>query len=91
LFIFLLALLPDHTPTEQLFTHFYDGGDWGSVGLATLVGIATPLWCFTGPDAGAHMSEELEDASLQLPRAMIWATIGNGVLGIRKCTPRQTS
>ena len=28
------------------------------------------------------MSEELEDASLHLPRAMMWATFGNGVMGI---------
>jgi hypothetical protein len=28
------------------------------------------------------MSEELKDSSLQLPRAMMWATVLNGVLGI---------
>lgn len=30
------------------------------------------------------MSEELSDASVQLPRAMMWAAVGNGVLGVRK-------
>ena len=59
-----------------------DGGGWGNVGVSCLVGLATPVWCFIGPDAGAHMSEELKDASLHLPRAMIWATFGNGVMGI---------
>lgn len=29
------------------------------------------------------MSEELNDASLQLPRAMMWAAVGNGLLGVR--------
>ncbi|KAK3117303.1 hypothetical protein LTR53_001484 [Teratosphaeriaceae sp. CCFEE 6253] len=33
-------------------------------------------------EAGAHMSEELKDASLQLPKAMMWATFGNGIMGI---------
>ena len=28
------------------------------------------------------MSEELKDASLKLPKAMMWATTINGVLGI---------
>lgn len=28
------------------------------------------------------MSEELKDASVQLPKAMMWATVLNGVLGI---------
>lgn len=27
-------------------------------------------------------SEELKDASLQLPKAMMWATFGNGICGI---------
>lgn len=34
------------------------------------------------PDAGAHMSEELKDASKELPRAMIWSITLNGILGI---------
>ncbi|KAK1017037.1 hypothetical protein LTR54_003078 [Friedmanniomyces endolithicus] len=28
------------------------------------------------------MSEELKDASLQLPKAMMWAILGNGIMGI---------
>lgn len=32
-----------------------------------------------------NQSEELQDASVQLPRAMMFATIGNGLLGVRKC------
>lgn len=28
------------------------------------------------------MSEELQDASLQLPKAMMWATFCNGILGV---------
>ena len=37
---------------------------------------------FTRPDAGAHMSEELKDASKELPRAMMWSITLNGILGI---------
>ena len=79
--------MTDHAPAERVFTEFYDGGGWGSLGLATLVGIGSPLWCFVGPDAGAHMSEELKDASLQLPRGMMWATFFNGVMGVRELLP----
>lgn len=73
-----------HSPKWQilLIPFHRDGGGWGSKGLSTLVGLATPIWCFIGPDAGAHMSEEIKDASLQLPRAMMWATFLNGVMGI---------
>ena len=59
-----------------------DGGGWGSKGVSCLVGLTSPIWCFIGPDAGAHMAEELKDASRQLPKAMMWATFINGVMGI---------
>ncbi|TKA22313.1 hypothetical protein B0A50_08038 [Salinomyces thailandicus] len=83
-FAFLLTLwiMADHAPAKEVFTTFYDGGGWGNKGLSCLVGLTSPIWCFIGPDAGAHMSEELKNASLQLPRAMIWATVANGVMGI---------
>lgn len=81
---FLIAMwaFGHHAPVEKVFTKFNDGGGWGSVGLSTLVGFGSPLWFFIGPDAGAHMSEELRDASLTLPRAMMWSTFLNGIIGI---------
>ena len=51
------------------------------MGVSALVGLSTPLWCFIGPDAGAHMSEELKDASVVLPKAMMWAVFFNGIFG----------
>lgn len=83
-FVFLITLwvMGDHVPASQVFTSFSDGGGWGNMGLSCLVGITTPLWCFLGPDAGAHMAEELKDASRVLPSAMVWATFFNGLLGL---------
>ena len=56
---------------EAELTGSSNGGGWSSTGLSCLVGLSTPIWCFIGPDAGAHMSEELKDASVQLPKAML--------------------
>ncbi|KAK0933469.1 hypothetical protein LTR29_014929 [Friedmanniomyces endolithicus] len=81
-FMLTLWIMADHAPAAQVFTTFNGGGGWGNMGLSCLVGLATPIWCFIGPDAGAHMSEELKDASLQLPKAMMWAILGNGIMGI---------
>jgi choline transport protein len=53
-----------------------NGGGWSSTGLSCLVGLSSPMWCFIGPDSGAHMSEELKDASITLPKAMLY---GNAI------------
>jgi amino acid transporter len=74
--------MAERSPAKEVFTTWTDGGGWGSLGTSALVGLATPLWCFIGPDAGAHMSEELKDASVVLPKAMMWATFFNGMFGI---------
>lgn len=81
-FLITLWVMGDRAPAGQVFTQFSDGGGWGNMGLSCLVGITTPLWCFLGPDAGAHMAEELKDASRVLPSAMVWATLFNGLLGL---------
>ena len=54
--VITLWIMADHAPPAQVFTQFYNGGGWSSQGLSCLVGLATPIWCFIGPDAGAHMS-----------------------------------
>ncbi|GAB7334490.1 hypothetical protein MBLNU13_g06481t1 [Cladosporium sp. NU13] len=83
-FAFLLTLwiMADHAPAKEVFITFHNGGGWSSTGLSCLVGLSSPIWCFIGPDAGAHMSEELKDASITLPKAMLWATFANGIMGI---------
>ncbi|KAF2630415.1 amino acid permease-like protein [Macroventuria anomochaeta] len=81
-FLILFWTMAERSPADEVFTTFYDGGGWGSLGTSALVGLSTPLWCFIGPDAGAHMSEELKDASVVLPKAMMWAVFFNGVFGI---------
>ena len=50
------------------------------------------IWYATRPPYDLHslispQSEELQDASIQLPRAMMFATVGNGLLGVRMYGP----
>ena len=81
-YLIVLWIMSDHASAKDVFFTFADEGGWGNQGLSCLVGMTTPLWCFLGPDAGAHMSEELKDASRVLPSAMVWATIFNGLFGL---------
>lgn len=81
-FLILFWTMAERSDTKEVFTTWTNGGGWSSMGVSALVGLSTPLWCFIGPDAGAHMSEELKDASIVLPKAMMWAVFFNGVFGI---------
>lgn len=67
-FLIVLWTMSELTPAREVFTSFQNGGGWSSQGVSCLVGLLTPIWCFIGPDAGAHMSEELKDAGRVLPR-----------------------
>ncbi|RMZ85432.1 hypothetical protein DV737_g752, partial [Chaetothyriales sp. CBS 132003] len=76
-----LWVMAPRTPSSEVWTSFVDGGPWGSMGLACMIGIITNAGSFVGGDAAAHMAEELKSASKILPRAMIWTILVNGTLG----------
>lgn len=70
-FLILVWVTVKKASAEEVFTSWSNGGGWSTTGVSSLVGLFNPLWCFIGPDAGAHMSEELKDASAVLPKAMM--------------------
>ncbi|CZR57703.1 related to amino acid transporters [Phialocephala subalpina] len=76
----LWVLAPRSSPKE-VFTDFMNLGGWSSKGLAFMVGLLSPVYTLIGADSAVHMSEEIKDASLVLPRAIIWAASINGTLG----------
>ncbi|KAF2860049.1 amino acid transporter [Piedraia hortae CBS 480.64] len=81
-FMLVLWITPaSHASASEVFGSFYNGGDWPSTGLSCMVGLLTPIWCLVSTDAGVHMAEEMKDASVELPRAMMFSIIGNGILG----------
>jgi choline transport protein len=76
-----LWVLGPKAPSGEIWTTFSDQGNWGSTGLATLVGLITPTTAFLGADAAVHMAEELKNSSKTLPRVMMWTSAVNGILG----------
>lgn len=76
-----LWVMGDRSPSGAVFTAFEDNMMWGSVPLATMVGLTGAAGVFVGVEAGAHMSEEVRNASHVIPRAMMWTWLGNGILG----------
>lgn len=84
----LVVLSPTRSTAKDVFFTFNSGNydpsgnrPWSSTAVACLVGILGPTVALLGSDAATHMSEELQDASYTLPRAMIATGIFNGTLG----------
>jgi len=76
-----LWVLSPRAPARDVFTTFVDGGEWGNVGLACLIGMLSPVFALLGADAATHMAEEVEDSSRVLPLSMMWTLWLNGSLG----------
>lgn len=79
-FVTMWVLAP-RSPAKEVFSSFQDNAGWGSIGLSVLLGQLAPIFSLLGSDAATHMSEELQDASYTLPRAMIWTGVVNSALG----------
>ncbi|CBF73597.1 hypothetical protein AN7958.2 [Aspergillus nidulans FGSC A4] len=58
------------------FSGWKDAGVVFSVGL---LGVITPL---SGVDGIIHMSEEVHNARLTIPRSMVWGTLLNGIMAL---------
>ncbi|KAF8855458.1 amino acid transporter [Acephala macrosclerotiorum] len=76
-----LWVLAPRNSAKEVFTDFLNLGGWSSKGLAFMVGLLSPVYTLIGADSAVHMSEEIKDASIVLPRAIIWAASVNGTLG----------
>ncbi|KAK3111716.1 hypothetical protein LTR53_012743 [Teratosphaeriaceae sp. CCFEE 6253] len=75
------VLAPRNSATV-VFTQFTNGGGWSSMGLALMVGQITAIYACICSDAAAHMSEEIKDAGVTVPKAMLQSYLLNGALGI---------
>jgi choline transport protein len=65
----------------MVFTQFENLGNWPSQGLSFMVGLLTSVYGLLGADSAIHMSEEIRDASIVLPRATMWSIVINGAFG----------
>ncbi|KAK5658294.1 hypothetical protein OQA88_2269 [Cercophora sp. LCS_1] len=66
---------------KQVFTEFLNLGGWDTNGISFMVGLLAPVYTLIGADSAVHMSEEIKDASIVLPRAIMTAATVNGSMG----------
>lgn len=76
-----LWVLGPRGQASEVFTTFNNYGGWSSSGVSTLSGLLAVMIPLLGADGAVHMSEELRDASKELPKSMIWTTLVNGAMG----------
>lgn len=57
--------------------NFTNEGGWSSTGLSSMIGLLAPMAVLVGYDCSVHMSEEIKDASITLPRAIMWSVVLN--------------
>ncbi|TKA68828.1 hypothetical protein B0A55_08729, partial [Friedmanniomyces simplex] len=81
-FLAILWVMGPKAGGYETFFNFQDQNEWGSKGLATLVGIIGPVATFIGGDSAVHLAEELQDASYVLPRAMVTGCAINYIVGL---------
>ncbi|KAL2432618.1 hypothetical protein ABEF95_014048 [Exophiala dermatitidis] len=79
-----LWVMAPRNSTDAVFTDFVNSGGWVSTGLSVMVGMLTAVYGMLGADSAVHMSEEIRDASLVLPRTTMWALVINGGCGATK-------
>lgn len=76
-----LWILAPRVPAMDVFTKFENYGGWSSIGGACVIAQSAAASNFFGFDSAAHISEEVRDATVWVPRMMMAALIMNGALG----------
>ena len=76
-----LVILGPHAQSSQVFQNFINGGEWPNNGLSFFVGLLGNVFAFFGADGAIHMSEEIQNAAVVVPNAIVFSIILNGFLG----------
>ncbi|KAL8631837.1 hypothetical protein Q9189_002417 [Teloschistes chrysophthalmus] len=77
-----LIVLSNHQPTSAVFNNFSNGGNWSTKGLSFMIGLNGAVFVFAGADGSLHMSEEIRNAIVIVPRALVFSYFYNGLMGL---------
>lgn len=77
----LLVMTPSFTSAHTVFATSLNEGGWPTQGLSYCVGFLGNVATFVGADASVHMAEEVSNASINIPRAILASMTINGVVG----------
>ncbi|KAL4865340.1 hypothetical protein BDV12DRAFT_211109 [Aspergillus spectabilis] len=79
--IVLWAMAP-HRTAKAVFTEWSNQGGWNNMGLSVMIGQISAIYGSLSSDATAHMSEEVSNAARNVPLAITWGYLTNGLMAI---------
>ena len=77
----LWALTPQYSSPHTVWATSLNVGEFPSQGLSYCIGFLGNVATFVGADASVHMAEEVSNAALNIPRAILGAMLINGAVG----------
>ncbi|KAH7151160.1 fungal-specific transcription factor domain-containing protein [Fusarium sp. MPI-SDFR-AT-0072] len=84
-FIAIIVTMAVTSPTkhsaEWVFSHFENNSGWGNNAVAWSIGLLSSCYVLIGYDGATHLSEEMSNAEMGVPRAMVGCLLVNGPLG----------
>ncbi|KAK4506653.1 hypothetical protein PRZ48_000385 [Zasmidium cellare] len=80
--VITLWVVAPHGGARDTLLRFASTSGWENVGLASMIGVVNPIGSLCGYDCVVHMAEEVQDASLVIPKALIWSFIPNALMAL---------
>jgi len=77
----LLVMTPELGSNASVWLTTLNEGNWPTQGLSYCVGFLGNVATFVGADASVHLAEEVSNAALNIPRAILGAMLINGCVG----------
>lgn len=77
-----LTYLAPHANAQEVFTTFLNLGGWNTQAYSFFIGLVGPVYAFVGADSAVHMAEEIKNAAVVIPRAILFSVGINGALGL---------
>lgn len=77
----LWAMTPEYTPSRDVWAKSRNEGEWPTQGLSYCVGFLGNVATFVGADASVHLAEEVSNAAVNIPRAILGSMLVNGMVG----------
>ncbi|KAH7110676.1 amino acid/polyamine transporter I [Dactylonectria macrodidyma] len=71
---------PDFNSASYVFTNSENISGWSSDGISFFIGILGLVTGFIGVEVPAYFSEEMNHATRDIPRAMMYSVIGNALV-----------